>query len=176
MQRSCLVPLVVPAAQSLLLFMGANALSAALNALGLLFLLELDDMAFKILPEMTKMRIEGVGTIQVGQYEQRIFNAAKLTCIPVVTVFCLQVIHSNGLNGHFWSNSKWQVLISSWMVLIVLPRVLADTVEHGSRKKCLKWAIVRLMGMLFKMIASFGAAYYITWVTVVAGGFTKKFW
>ena len=50
--------------------------------------------------------------------------------------------------------SSFLVGIVTFFVLVVLPLVLAETVEQDSGKKGLKWAIVRLICMLFKCLAS----------------------
>ena len=167
LQRSCLIPTVVQAAQFLLEAKGADALNASLNVLGLLFLLELDDMLFKVLPESIRMHIEEAGTIQVGRYEDRIFNAAKLTYIPVVTLACtLPSCMRRELRGNP-EGFAFAITLTP-VVLMVIPRVLADTVERaGSGKKGLKWAIVRLICMPFKCLASILGA--LTIIIVISG-------
>lgn len=100
LRRCAVVPLLASGVPILVLFDAANAKDMALNTVGALFLLSVDNEAFAFaLPDHIRTHVEEYGRAEVGKKEARVLNAVKTwTWIPqcvamIFPVLAVKYIH-----------------------------------------------------------------------------------
>ena len=123
-----MLPSIVNSVVSLVLNDGGNAKSVCLNTVAVLFLLEIDNLAFLHgLGERTRMEAEEMTGARVTEEELQTINVAKIVCILGVPGVVLA-----GLLGGRYVLKDWPGMFCLWiaplpfMVILFLQRVKAS--------------------------------------------------
>eukprot|EP01049_Picozoa_sp_SAG25_P004467 SAG25_NODE_282_length_10426_cov_27.226784_6_plen_818_part_00 len=114
LRRFGILPLLASSIPSLVLFGGSNAKDIALNAVAAIFMLDIDNLAFKYaMPAPMRIHVETYGRAQLDDVDVRTISAVKMwTWIPlfatiVIVVGAARYIHDQ--EGGWFRGPNWTV-------------------------------------------------------------------
>ena len=101
-RRWFFLPSLVLSVPTLVLFKGGDALNVCLNTVAILFLCDIDNMAFDlVLGERVRARVEDAGRVELQQAEAEALARTKTIHVVLLVLAVLAVVWSG---GDFWSN------------------------------------------------------------------------
>ena len=132
LRRFAVVPLLASAVPILVLYDSANAKDMALNTVGALFLLSVDNEAFAYaLPDHIRTHVEEYGRAELGEKEAGVLNAVKTwTWIPLVAAMVFPVLAVKRLHdpaGGWMGEPFWVALFVP--LYAMLPGVAAEAIR-----------------------------------------------
>ena len=111
MRRFMIVPMLSATVATLVLFDSSNAKDIALNSVGALCLLEIDNTAFaSALPDQFRKYVEEYGRAEIGDRGAAVLNAAKMwTCLPMLVAMLLPVVEAKYFLDDAGAERDWLV-------------------------------------------------------------------
>ena len=161
-RRWLFLPALVMVVPMLVLYKGGDALSICFNSVALLFLCELDNLAYAVLlPERLRAWVEHQGRVDLEQVEVEALIRSKAVHVTVLSVAlpCSVVIGGNGgLVGLGWVLTFFPSFVA-WWVASVVEVVLVPDSNVGERCKEVGKVTSRLLlgltGGVVLLMASF---------------------
>ena len=99
MRRCVFLPMLVWAVPALVLFKGGDALSVSMNAVAILFLCDIDNMAYdRGLGEEVRMRVEESGRVDLGEAEATALVLTKAVHVGLIVVLVPYLVWSEDLD------------------------------------------------------------------------------
>eukprot|EP01046_Picozoa_sp_COSAG06_P009196 COSAG06_NODE_477_length_15216_cov_133.572402_2_plen_653_part_00 len=134
LRRFAVVPMLAAAVPFLVLYDSANAKDIALNTVGALFLLQVDNEAFAhALPDHIRKYVEHHGRAEVGKNEARVLNdVTTWTWIPQVAAMVFPVLAVKYLHdpAGSWMGTPFKVALFVPMFAMV-PGIAAEAMAVG---------------------------------------------
>ena len=132
LRRFAVVPLLASAVPFLVLYDSANAKDMALNTVGALFLLSVDNEAFAYaLPDHIRTHVEEYGRAELGEKEAGVLNAVKTwTWIPLVAAMVFPVLAVKHLHDPAggWMRNPFDVALLV-PLYAMMPGVAAEAIR-----------------------------------------------
>ena len=141
------LPFILKSVVSLVLYRGASALAICLNTVAVLFLVELDNLAFSHgLNEATRMEAEEFGRVSVTDEDSRLIDVIKRVCVLMVPAVVVLGVSTRGSDA-----VAFLPMLPFWVVVVV------QSVWRAPASKCtaICWGLLRaLKGQVVFCVAS----------------------
>lgn len=127
LRRWCFLPAIVGIIPSIIVLKGGDALSVCFNTVAILFTLEIDNLAFKLLlSERTRAYIEEVGHVELTMAQRDTLTHTKLTHATLITASVLIALQQ----VNFGVNAEW----GTGVLMFILAGIVEKLVAPGSLK------------------------------------------
>ena len=141
---------------------GSGSFQICLNALALLFLVEVDDQIFsQLLPERMRKKIEEFGGFTLTPRQERDLFFSKVSHVVVITMGI-----AFGTGTQFGMGMS-RFIYNSWVAFLSATLFMASMIEVYSFRDASTWLMLRALAILLgKFVVALLAATIVVWVFI----------
>eukprot|EP01045_Picozoa_sp_COSAG04_P000725 COSAG04_NODE_19_length_39217_cov_21.535968_25_plen_227_part_00 len=162
-RQFALVPMVAGAATFLVMYDSSNAKDIGLSAVGVIFLLQIDNEAFEFaLPDRVRMHVEQFGRAEIGEAEARRLSAGRDWIWPLLWLAMIIIIKATQIRDLGITTSITTAEVISLSSIIFVPVAVGAVREAWAVKegRCSATAVLIVPAKVLVGIAANSAAMF----------------